>query len=257
MTDTVNVPRDAVDRVEAIAEGASIADVYGAEWCLDAGASFRTDLRNVFAAAPKAEPVDMPALDRLFYGGKAYLGAEEAVRQIVGLQAELAALRAQREAPKAEPVKTDPQISFENMRRHFPSDLREWTDLTDDQRKEWEEGVSERPHLYNLSRPEAPKVEQEPWDHAVRYRDYGWGYASELPADQRELVLQGIPFWEVKPLYTHPAPASDELLEALEFYASEWQQEANGDQRIDGDANGWTDPEPTDSLLGDLSLIHI
>lgn len=63
-------------------------------------------------------------------------------------------------APKAEPVKTDPQLAFENMRRHFPGDLREWTDLTDEQRKEWEEDVSERPHLYNLSRPETPKVEQ-------------------------------------------------------------------------------------------------
>lgn len=67
-----------------------------------------------------------------------------------------------------------------------------------------------------------PKAEQEPWDHAVRYRDYGWGYASELPADQRELVLHGIPFWEVKPLYTHPAPASDELLAALEKSYQGW-----------------------------------
>lgn len=70
----------------------------------------------------------------------------------------------------------------------------------------------------------ATKAEQEPWDHAVRFKDYGWGYASELDAEQRELVLQGIPFWEVRPLYTHPAPASDELLE----YADYWHEELGG-----------------------------
>ena len=74
----------------------------------------------------------------------------------------------------------------------------------------------DRMHEDGAIPPEAPKVEQEPWDYAVRYRDYGWGLASDLPEDERDLVLRGIPFWEVKPLYTHPAPASEELLEAAE-----------------------------------------
>ncbi|WP_292038652.1 MULTISPECIES: hypothetical protein [unclassified Brevundimonas] len=63
MTDTVNVP-EAIERLAAVANGASVSDVYGGEWCINGPASFRADLSAALAAAPKAEQ-DYAELKRL------------------------------------------------------------------------------------------------------------------------------------------------------------------------------------------------
>ena len=101
MTDTVNVQREPTQaEIEAVFDILDSGEL-GEDFC-------SADVcRAMLAAAPKAEPVDIAALDRLFYGGKAYIGAEEAVRQISDLQSELAAIRAQPAAPEDEPV-SDP-----------------------------------------------------------------------------------------------------------------------------------------------------
>jgi len=53
--------------------------------------------------------------------------------------------------------------------------------------------------------PEAPKVEQEPVGHFI-FTGSAWEEVHDAFAHHHD----------VTPLYTHPAPASDELLEALE-----------------------------------------
>lgn len=55
----------------------------------------------------------------------------------------------------------------------------------------------------------APKVEQEPVAWRWRNKPDGvWNYQE---------AVQRIPNTETQPLYTHPAPASDELLEVLKL----------------------------------------
>ena len=68
---------------------------------------FANNLRPLLAASPPARE-EAPAegaggkqLDRLFYGGGEYVRADEAVRQIMALQAEIAALRNRTSEPEA------------------------------------------------------------------------------------------------------------------------------------------------------------
>ncbi len=195
MTDTVNVERDAlVDQINALV---AIPDSSMSKPIPFLARDLLTKASVALAAAPKAEPVGVA--DELdLYDDKVQAGISWALNQ-VGLSLGLS-LGEWDGGDGSESVEGDVGCEIENT-------------LVAAKLRDPETGA-----LATLQ-PEAPKVEQEPWDHAVRYRDYGWGYASELDAEQRELVLQGLPFWEVRPLYTHPAPASDELLEALEPFA--------------------------------------
>ena len=92
-------------------------------------------------------------------------------------------------APKAEPVKVDP---CDTHKVH---------------------GIHLDPCCPYCPDPEAPKVEQEPVAWQATFEPTG--QAVTLYRDPT-----GMEGWiDVTPLYTHPAPASDELLEALKPFA--------------------------------------
>lgn len=95
-------------------------------------------------------------------------------------------------APKAEPVRWTEDMERESRESDYERGFRDG----------------------KLSHPEAPKVEQEPvaWRWRWDSEPDVWHAWENCPDDTGALnnIL------DLHPLYTHPAPASDELLEALE-----------------------------------------
>ena len=154
MTDTVNVP-EAIGRLAAVANGASVSGVYGGEWCLNGPSSFRAHLRTLLAAAPKAEPV----------------------------------------------------VSCKNC-----GTVRGATNECDCSRHDGSVPEWEAVH------PEAPKVEQEPAAWQVwLINSEGEGHWSDISKDDRQkLEYFRSTGREMRPLFP-PAPASDELLEAIDM----------------------------------------
>ena len=204
MTDTVNVQREPTQaEIEAVFDILDSGEL-GEDFC-------SADVcRAMLAAAPKAEPVDIAALDRLFYGGKAYIGAEEAVRQISDLQSELAAIRAQPAAPKAEPV-SDPYklVTAANLiawvdKHPYPTS---WVATREDIK-----AIVEQIAVQPLSNPQQleaqPEAQKgEPVGEVARVIDFAGDPTEVVWADK-------MPPAGTK-LYTHPAPSS-ELLEVAE-----------------------------------------
>ena len=245
MTDTVNALDGAVERIKAHCErldtDASHAVTHGTPSFVGTryyNYDLARDLRTLLAAAPKAEPVDhewfgvagavnqAEALAVALFAARCpgirmtdedmhyYLSAAESALSAVSAELDYPI------APKAEPVSDLPPISFDGP--HKPNDHRVWLarQLLDSKNDDataygiaaFHPAISDlwkKSKTFKSIKPKSPKVEQEPV-----------GYAYGVPNDTYVLLpnatlglLTGIP------LYRHPAPASDELLEALKPFA--------------------------------------
>lgn len=107
------------------------------------------------------------------------------------------------------------------------------------------------------AQPEAPKVEQEPVAWVAMWRDGStYGEPQKWPPIDGSKTYHGMMGRTVQPLYTHPAPASDELLAALEPICREadcWPELADDDVLSFATSEG--SASPYDIKMGDIRRI--
>lgn len=198
MTDTVNVPREPTREMTLAGAGClpSVDGVFGL-----AGALSANVYRAMLEAAPKAEPVSgdwysAESIDALVREIDVALNGESAAPQakLCDLVKQIKEL-AHPEAPKVDRVDEGCPVCSGDCGAANPP-------------------VLDCPLQSDI---EALKVEQEPvgwrWRFDTSLSGSMWFYGHVVP-DPPENAINTIV--EVQPLYTHPAPASDELLEALE-----------------------------------------
>lgn len=213
MTDTVNVPREEYERIIGVAEGLirELSDpgteAMAAVWC----ARRILDEAAMLAAAPKAEPVSDPYKLEPLLWSMHILGPDDvypapdletAFRWCEYVNSQLAP-RTPEVLCAAIPAPWDG--TAEAHANSLPDAIKGWT-------------IPPQPLSNPQQLPEAPKVEQEPVAKIVSAH----GDPEEFGKREIEVLkdLSGIPY--NTPLYTHPAPASDELLPRIEGALRDW-----------------------------------
>ncbi len=195
MTDTVTVPREATDEMWAAGERA---------FSRDPDTHHETVLANIWdamlAAAPKAEPVSDPYKLEPLLWSMHVLGPDDvypapdletAFKWCEYVNTQLAP-RTPDVLCAAIPALWDG--TPEQHAKSLPDAIKGWT---------------------VPAHPEAPKVEQEPVAWRAVWRDgSSYGEPRNWPPIEGADTYHGLMGRTIQPLYPHPAPASDELLEA-------------------------------------------
>lgn len=240
MTDIVNVPRAWLSDVMLVVlnvDGALADKVYA-------------DAETMLAAAPKAEPVsdhyklDLTAVIRWLENG---CDTAHAVSELKNYQARLSA---QLLSNPQQLGLSDPHMVFVNMLRGgiakpSPTDIGALYTGTDavavvDEVKRQNDTM--------FAQPDAPKVEQGPV--AWRYRSAERPHLGWTKPEYSRRSPWGRIGMDEQPLYTHPAPASDELLEALEPFAKAAKVRLCGEWR--DDERCWNTDAASFLTFGDL-----
>ena len=175
--------------------------------------------RAALAADPKAEPdwnyegamADLDSaitvLIRRINGEADLASAAEWVR--LNYPSRASEIVAHPEAPKAEPVEAD-DFGDALLAFLFRHGLKVALDVSE---------IEALRQSAIRARPEAPKVEQEPTKWEFRIKGVKSGFLADWDECDGPDAHEGIiseDVVEYRALYTHPAPASDELLEAAE-----------------------------------------
>ena len=207
MIDTVIVPRADLEKIDSFLRMTGLPYAHG----------IRSSIRAMLAAAPKAEPVDAEV-----YLKEAISSSPQPLRDLGEFLSSvldedhwktadrllLAIATSQPEAPKAEPVGGSiAEVVAELVNETAP-------DQGNIPSRAFALALSLQAAI--ASQPEAPKVEQEPCANCR-----GRGYLMWQGGDSTESVTE----FEDCPSCNQRAPASEELLEALEGLVRDWHED--------------------------------